>query len=89
MNGTNQEVLLDDALIEKDFNDAMTDLQKSLESDIEGDELKKGKGEGKEPDPKPPAKDDDEEKSEDDEEKEMDYEKSISEILAEDPNATH
>jgi len=79
-----QEVLLDDELIEKDFNDALTDLQKSLESDSE-ESLRKAKDDDE---PKGKSKDaEDEDESEEEEEEDMDYEKSISEILAEDPNA--
>ena len=86
MSGTNQEVLLDDELIENDLNDAIADLQKSLESDST-ENLQKAT-DGDEKPAKKPTKKDDEEEEESEEEEEMEYEKSISEILAEDPDAS-
>jgi hypothetical protein len=86
MSGAVQEVLLDDELIEKDFNDALDDLQKSLESDSKKNlqKAKKDKG-GDDPEPDPDP-DEDKGEEDDDDDDDMDYEKSISEILADDPD---
>lgn len=76
-----EEVLLDDELIEKGFNDALDDLQKSL--GLTEGLSKAGKA--------PPVKDEDEpeedEDFEEEEEEEDEYRKSISDILAEEPEA--
>jgi glucan-binding YG repeat protein len=78
-NVANQEVLLDDDLIEKDFNDALESLQKSLK-------LEKAKDED-EDDEKSYEESDAEEDEDESEEDEKEMEKSISDILAEDPEA--
>lgn len=85
MGVSENEVLLDDELIEKDFNDALDDLQKSLNPDSE--ELKKA---GKKPpraEDEPAEADEEESEDEDEDEDEEDYEKSVSDIVSEDPEA--
>ncbi len=82
MAGETKEVLLDDTLIEEDFNGALENLQKSLKSDSKG-ELRKAKEKAEEE----PEEEEAEEESEEEEEEDTDYEKSISEILEEDPEA--
>lgn len=74
-----QEVLLDDALIEKEFNDALAHLQKSLGSEAAEDKGTKRRKKSKIVE--------DENQAEGEDEDEMDYEKSISDILDEDPDA--
>lgn len=78
---TNKDNLQNDELIEQDFNDALTDLQKSLEPDEKTDELQKAKGD------KSPEVEEDEDKGEEEEEEEQ-YTKSIADILDEDPDAS-
>ena len=86
MKGTEHEVLLDDELIEEDFNAALSNLQKALGT---GETLHKSKDEE---DDEQPAKssdaEEDEDESEEEEEEDMDYEKSMDEYLAEDPEAS-
>lgn len=87
MSDATQEVLLDDDLIDEDFNDALSNLQKSLESD--GSLQKAGKmDDGEKRKPKSKKAEEDEEESEGEEEEDMNYEKSISDILDEDPEAS-
>lgn len=80
---TNKDKLLDDELIDKDFNDALSDLQKSLEPDEKVDELQKAKKVA-------PKAEEDEDEGEDEGEDEEDeeYTKSIADILDEDPDAS-
>jgi len=78
------EVLLDDELIEKGFNDALEDLQKSLglESDANLQKAKKGKTDE---DEEEEAEEEDEMDEEEDDDEE--YRKSIPDLLADDPEA--
>jgi len=92
MNGTEEKVLLEDNLvIEKGFNDAIDGLRKSLgmkddgESQEELEKAKKGAPPFKKEDEggeEEPEKDEDEE-----EEEEEEYQKSIEEMLSEEPEA--
>jgi len=79
MSEANQEVLLDDDLAEEDFNDALASLQKSLKSDSK-DAFRKRKG-------KMSKDEDEEDESEEEEGEDIEYDKFISEALAEEPEA--
>jgi len=93
MNGTEEQVLLeDDLVIEKGFNDAIDGLRKSLGVDDDGDgsieDLNKAK-KGAPPFKKEDEGDEEPEKDEDDDDDEEgeEYRKSIEDILGEEPEA--
>lgn len=81
-----QKNIQEDELIEKGFNEALADLQKAMGSDSDGKSMKKKAATGG--DDGDLDEDDFEEDEDDSEEDEnQSYEKSISGILAEDPEA--
>lgn len=74
-----QNVLLDDDNLEKGFDEALEDLQKSLNPELSKSEDEKTK--------KSKVADEDEDEEEDEEYEDEDMEKSITDILAEDEEA--
>lgn len=84
-----QEVLLDDDLIERDFNEALNDLQKSLKSTGSLSKAKRSKSKDydEEDDAETEVDVDVEVEEEDEEEDDDDMEKSLSDIISEDPEA--